>query len=97
MPSCWVRRADRAIKAVHQALESDALRQIPTSFVIREEVMESRYPRWGGDHELMADLAQQSQALVQENPYCTGCSASSTRMKVRRSGYMVSSASRLPH
>ena len=31
--------------------------------------MESRYPRWGGDHELMADLAQQSQALVQENPY----------------------------
>jgi tetratricopeptide (TPR) repeat protein len=56
-------------QAVHQALESDALRQIPTSFVIREEVMESRYPRWGGDHELMADFAQQSQALVQENPY----------------------------
>lgn len=56
-------------QTVHQALESDALRQIPTSFVIREEVMKSRYPRWGGDHELMADFAQQSQALVQENPY----------------------------
>jgi tetratricopeptide (TPR) repeat protein len=56
-------------RAVHQALESDALRQIPASFVIREELMESRYPRWGGSHEMMAEFAQQSQALVKENPY----------------------------
>jgi tetratricopeptide (TPR) repeat protein len=56
-------------RALHQALESAALRQVPASFVIREEMMKSRYPRWGGDHGLMADFAQQSQALVQENPY----------------------------
>jgi len=56
-------------RAVHQALESDALRQIPASFVIREELMESRYPRWGGSHEMMAEFAQQSQVLVKENPY----------------------------
>jgi len=56
-------------RAVHQALESDALRLIPASFVIREELMESRYPRWGGSHEEMAEFAQQSQALVKENPY----------------------------
>jgi tetratricopeptide (TPR) repeat protein len=55
--------------AVHQTLERDALRQIPASFVIREELMESRYPRWGGSHEMMAEFAQQSQARVKENPY----------------------------
>jgi tetratricopeptide (TPR) repeat protein len=54
--------------AVHQSLESDALRELPASFVIREEVMKSRYPRWGGNHETMADFAQQSQAFVKENP-----------------------------
>ena len=56
-------------RAVHQALESDALRLIPASFVIREELMEFRYPRWGGSHEEMVEFAQQSQALVKENPY----------------------------
>jgi len=54
--------------AIHQSLESDALRVMPASFVIREEVMKSRYPRWGGNHESMADFAQQSQAFVKENP-----------------------------
>lgn len=54
--------------AIHQSLEGDALRELPASFVIREEVMKSRYPRWGGDHETMADFAQQSQAFVKENP-----------------------------
>jgi len=56
-------------RALHQTSESDALRQIPASFVIREEVMESRYPRWGGSLEMMEEFAQQSQALVKENPY----------------------------
>jgi tetratricopeptide (TPR) repeat protein len=56
-------------RTVHETLERDALRQIPASFVIREEVMESMYPRWGGSHEMMAEFAQQSQALVKENPY----------------------------
>ena len=56
-------------RAIHQALESDALRQIPASFVIREESMEFRYPRWGGSHEMMTEFAQESQALVKENPY----------------------------
>ncbi|MGD0117920.1 MAG: DUF4034 domain-containing protein [Candidatus Binatus sp.] len=54
---------------LQQTLESDALRQIPASFVIREEAMESRYPRWGGDHQMMANFAQQSQTLVKQNPY----------------------------
>jgi tetratricopeptide (TPR) repeat protein len=54
---------------LHQALESDALREIPASFVIREEVMESRYPRWGGDHQMMEEFAQQSQTLVKQSPY----------------------------
>ena len=31
--------------------------------------MEFRYPRWGGSHEEMVEFAQQSQALVKENPY----------------------------
>ena len=56
-------------RALHQELESDALRRVPVSFVIREEIMKSRYPRWGGDHKMMADFAQQSQLLVQENPF----------------------------
>jgi tetratricopeptide (TPR) repeat protein len=49
-------------------IESDALLAIPSSFLIREEAMESRYPRWGGDHQAMADFAQQSQAYAKENP-----------------------------
>jgi|GEM_PF-4621923 len=53
---------------LERALRNDALQQIPSSFVIREQVMESMYPRWGGNHEMMADFAQQSQALVKENP-----------------------------
>ena len=31
--------------------------------------MESLYPRWGGSHEMMEEFAQESQALVKENPY----------------------------
>ena len=31
--------------------------------------MEFRYPRWGGSHEMMTEFAQESQALVKENPY----------------------------
>jgi tetratricopeptide (TPR) repeat protein len=54
--------------AIQRALQSEALRQVPASFVIREEVMESMYPRWGGDRQTMATFAQQSQALVKENP-----------------------------
>lgn len=54
--------------AVLRELQTDALRQIPASFVIREQVMESLYPRWGGSHELMVDLALRSQAFVKENP-----------------------------
>lgn len=49
-------------------IESDALPAISSSFLIREEAMESRYPRWGGDHQAMADFAQQSQAYAKENP-----------------------------
>ena len=56
-------------QTLHGQLQKEALRQIPASFVIREEVMESMYPRWGGDHQTMADFAQKSQALVKENPY----------------------------
>ena len=56
-------------QTLHEQLQNEALRHIPDSFVIREEVMESMYPRWGGDHQTMADFAQKSQALVKENPY----------------------------
>lgn len=56
-------------QTLHGKLQNEALRQIPASFVIREEVMESMYPRWGGDQETMTEFAQQSQALVKENPY----------------------------
>lgn len=31
--------------------------------------MESMYPRWGGNQQMMSEFAQQSQALVKENPY----------------------------
>ena len=51
-----------------QKIEADAFREIPASFVVREEAMECLYPRWGGDHELMATFAQQSQAHAKENP-----------------------------
>jgi tetratricopeptide (TPR) repeat protein len=54
--------------AVLKDLKSEALRELPASFVIREQVMESLYPRWGGNHEMMTDFAQQSQGLVKENP-----------------------------
>ncbi len=54
--------------AAEKTIESDALGAIPTSFLIREEAMENRYPRWGGDHQAMADFAQQSQAYAKENP-----------------------------
>jgi tetratricopeptide (TPR) repeat protein len=56
-------------RALLKELQRDALRQIPASFVIREQVMEAFYPRWGGNHDLMADFARQSQSLAKENPY----------------------------
>jgi tetratricopeptide (TPR) repeat protein len=54
--------------ALLKDLKSDALRELPASFIIREQVMESLYPRWGGNHETMNDFAQKSQAQVKENP-----------------------------
>ena len=54
---------------LHAQLQTEALQRIPASFVIREEVMESMYPRWGGNQEMMEDFAQKSQALVKENPF----------------------------
>ena len=56
-------------QSLHSQLQKDALRRMPASFVIREEVMESMYPRWGGNQQMMSEFAQQSQALVKENPY----------------------------
>ncbi len=55
-------------RPLQQKLEREAVREVPASFVIREEAMECLYPRWGGDHDSMADFAQQSQAHVKENP-----------------------------
>jgi tetratricopeptide (TPR) repeat protein len=55
-------------RTAQQKLRDDGLRQMQASFLIREEVMECLYPRWGGDHELMATFAQQSQAHAKENP-----------------------------
>jgi len=55
-------------RSLQQKIENEGLRQIPTSFVIREEAMECRYPRWGGDHQAMADFAQRSQAYAKDNP-----------------------------
>jgi tetratricopeptide (TPR) repeat protein len=49
-------------------LKNAALRELPSSFVVREQVMESLYPRWGGNHTTMNDFAQQSQAQAKENP-----------------------------
>jgi len=51
------------------ALQAEALHQVPASFVVREQVMVSFYPRWGGNHDLMTKLAEQSQSVVKENPY----------------------------
>lgn len=56
-------------RQLQQTIECAAVQAIPASFVIREEAMECLYPRWGGNHELMATFAQQSQAQVEENPY----------------------------
>jgi tetratricopeptide (TPR) repeat protein len=55
-------------RQLEQQLKNDGLAQIPASFIIREEAMECLYPRWGGDHQAMADFAQQSQAYAKENP-----------------------------
>lgn len=55
-------------ETLHRQLQDDALSKMPTSFVIREEVMESLFPRWGGSHEAMAEFAKQSQAVAKENP-----------------------------
>ena len=54
--------------AAERKTESDALQAIPASFLVREEAMENRYPRWGGDHQAMTDFAQQSQAYAEKNP-----------------------------
>jgi tetratricopeptide (TPR) repeat protein len=51
------------------ALQAEALQHVPASFVVREQVMVSFYPRWGGNHELMTKFAEQSQAEVKENPF----------------------------
>jgi tetratricopeptide (TPR) repeat protein len=51
------------------ALQAEALQQVPASFVVREQVMVSFYPRWGGNHDLMTKLAEQSQSVVKQNPY----------------------------
>lgn len=54
--------------ASEKKIESEALSAVPASFLIREEAMENRYPRWGGDHEAMADFAQLSQMYAIQNP-----------------------------
>ncbi len=54
---------------LQRELEVDALRRIPANFCVREQVMECLYPRWGGNHAMMADFAQQSQVFVKANPY----------------------------
>ncbi len=51
------------------ALQAEALEHVPASFVVREQVMVSFYPRWGGNHDLMSKLAELSQSVVKENPY----------------------------
>ena len=51
------------------ALRGGALEHVPDSFIVREQIMESLYPRWGGTHELMADFAAESQAQVNRNPF----------------------------
>ncbi len=54
--------------AAAKNIEVKALSAVPASFLVREEAMENRYPRWGGDHQAMTDFAQQSQAYAKENP-----------------------------
>ncbi len=54
--------------AAEKTIEAEALSAVPASFLVREEAMENRYPRWGGDHQAMTDFAQQSQAYAKENP-----------------------------
>ncbi len=51
------------------ALQAEALQQTPASFVVREQLMVSFYPRWGGNHDLMTKFADQSQSVVKQNPY----------------------------
>jgi tetratricopeptide (TPR) repeat protein len=51
------------------ALQAEALQQVPASFVVREQLMVSFYPRWGGNHDLMTKFADQSQSVVKQNPY----------------------------
>jgi tetratricopeptide (TPR) repeat protein len=51
------------------ALQVEALQHVAFSFVVREQVMVSFYPRWGGNHDLMSKFADQSQSVVKQNPY----------------------------
>jgi tetratricopeptide (TPR) repeat protein len=55
-------------RPLQQKIGTAALRELPASFVIREEAMECLYPRWEGSHQQMLDFAQQSQAHAKENP-----------------------------
>jgi tetratricopeptide (TPR) repeat protein len=51
-----------------EEVESEALAKVPDSFVVREQIMESLFPRWGGNHDLMREFAEQSQAVATKNP-----------------------------
>jgi tetratricopeptide (TPR) repeat protein len=51
------------------ALQAEALQHVPASFLVREQLMVSFYPRWGGNHDLMIKFAEQSQSMVKQNPY----------------------------
>lgn len=57
-----------ADRARVRALKAQALGRAPASFLVREQVIESLYPRWGGSREEMAEFADESQGLVKENP-----------------------------
>jgi tetratricopeptide (TPR) repeat protein len=46
----------------------EAIQSAPASFAIREAIMESLMPRWGGSHDAMVAFAKQSQSYAERNP-----------------------------
>ncbi len=47
---------------------TEALQHMPESYEVRESIMYSLMPRWGGSREAMVKFAEASQAYARENP-----------------------------
>jgi tetratricopeptide (TPR) repeat protein len=61
---------ERALGGTESCMKvgESVLKRIPTSFIVRLEMMKCLQPRWGGSVEAMEAFAQESQTFVADNP-----------------------------